>query len=396
MAVYIPTGHGLENPIASKKQMPAGCSLTVIETCGVGHYWPTNGTELPERTRMIDFFKDHPDKTHIFRRPRANIKHLNRIFGSVAVYEETESYPNIHYDLLLSWPFRNFKKTNDVRYSGLITLDTYLSPEFTSTNIVERLLTETGEPVTPGQHPYLLNEYNKNDIWLHNCSEIYKHSLYPHPAEIARFGGGLEERRALLMEYRRPYGTLEENEQLYQGLAEKGIEAVDDKTKTFFRKKMLVSLETLMEKFPGHYIHLSCRSTPRTFSNYVDVKEATQEIALKRVLYMTPKQIRRDMEHIQKSRRNRVQSKFSVRSNKSVNNMLMSGFRRSLMHNEFRRKTPRIRAIRENSNSNSNSNSNYENSVDLPTKTNTKTNTKTKTKSKKNIRSKYKLKFRHL
>jgi hypothetical protein len=179
------------------------------------------------------------------------------------------------------------------------------------------------------------------------------------------------------MEYRRPYGTLEENEQLYQGLLEKGIEAVDDKTKTFFRKKMLVSLETLMEKFPGHYIHLVCRSTPRTFSNYVDVKEATQEIALKRVLYMTPKQIRRDMGHIQKSRRNRVQSKFSVRSNKSVNNMLMSGFQRSLMHNEFRRKTPRLRAIRENSNSNSN----YENSVDLPTKTNTKTKTKAKTET---------------
>jgi hypothetical protein len=299
------------------------------------------------------------------------------------VYEEAESYPNIHYDLLLSWPFRNFKKTNDVRYSGLITLDTYLDPEFTSTNIVERLLTETGEPVTPGKHPYLLNDYDKNDIWLHNCSEIYKHSLYPDPAEIARFGGGLEERRALIMEYRRDYGTLEENEQLYQDLAKKGIEAVDDKTKTFFRKKMLVSLETLMEKFPGHYIHLACGSTPSSFANYVDVKQAAEEIALKRVLYMTPKQIRQDMKHIQNSRRNREHSKFSVRSTKSIDNMLMTGFKRSLMHNEFRRKTPRLRAIRENSNN--------ETSIDLPRSHISKPKTKKKTYTRSR---KYKLKFR--
>jgi hypothetical protein len=31
--------------------------------------------------------------------------------------------------------------------------------------------------------------------------------------------------------------------------------------------------------------------------------------------------------------------------------MLMTGFRRSLMHNEFRSKTPRLRAIRESDNS---------------------------------------------
>lgn len=383
MAVYIPTGHGLENPLASRKPMPPGCSLTVVETCGVGHYWPTNGSELPERTKLIEYLKEYPEKRHMFRHPRANIEDINEIFASVAVYEENESYPNIHYDLLLSWPFRNFKKTNDVRYSGLITLDTYLDPEFTSTNIVNRLLTETGEPVTPDTHPYLLNDYDKNDIWLHNCSEIYKYSLYPAPTEIARFGGGLEERRALLMEYRRPYGTLEENEELYQGLAKKGIHTVDDKTKTFFRKKMLVSLETLMEKFPGHYIHLACRSTPREFANYVDVKQASEEIALKRVLYMTPKQIRRDMRHIENSRRNRQQSKYSVRSTKSIDNMMMTGFRRSLMHNEFRRKTPRLRAIGENEN---------ENSFELPTKTKSKPKTKkTYTRGRK-----YKLKFRRL
>jgi hypothetical protein len=377
MAVYIPMGHGLENPLKAKKTMPPGCSLTIIETCGVGHYWPTNGTELTERTRIIDFLKKG-DKD-IFKHPRANIRHLNQIFGSVAVYEESESYPNIHYDLMLSWPFRNFKKTNDIRYSGLITLDTFVDPDFTTTNIVERLLTENGKPVTAGTHPYLLNDYDKNDIWLHNCSEIFKHSLYPHPAEIARFGGGLEERRALIMEYRREYGTLEENEQLYQDLLKKGIEAVDDKTKTFFRKKMLVSLETLMEQFPGHYIHMSCRSTPSSFANYVDVKEASEEIALKRVLYMTPKQIRHDMKHIQNSRRNREHSKFSVRSTKSVNNMLMTGFRRSLMHNELRSKTPRLRAIRENS---SNENDFYR----MRTRNKPR---KTYTRSKK-----YKLKFK--
>jgi hypothetical protein len=350
MAVYLPMGHGLENPLPSRKKMPPGCSLTVIETCGAGHYWPTDGTELKERTEMIKFLKEHPDKKYVFRRPRANTRHLNKIFGSVAVYEENESYPNIHYDLMLSWPFRNFKKTNDVRYSGLITLDTFIDQDFTSRNIVDRLLTEKGEPVIPEEsYPYLLNDYDKNDIWMHNCSEIFKHSLYPHPSEIARFGGGLEERRALIMEYRREYGTLQENEELYQGLLKKGIEAVDDKTKTFFRKKMLVSLETLMEQFPGHYIHLACRSTPSSFANYTDVKQAGEEIALKRVLYMTPKQIQHDMKHIQNSRRNRELSKFSARSTKSIDNMLMTGFRRSLMHNEFRSKTPRLRAIRENS-----------------------------------------------
>ena len=380
MAVYIPMGHGLENPLKAKKTMPPGCSLTIIETCGVGHYWPTNGTELTERTKIIEFLKR--GDIDVFRQPRANIRHLNEIFGSVAVYEENESYPNIHYDLMLSWPFRNFKKTNDIRYSGLITLDTFVDPAFTSTNIVDRLLTETGEPVTQSTHPYLLNEYDKNDIWLHNCSEIFKHSLYPHPAEISRFGGGLEERRALIMEYRREYGTLEENEELYQGLLKKGIEAVDDKTKTFFRKKMLVSLETLMEQFPGHYIHLSCRTTPSSFANYLDVKEASEEIALKRVLYMTPKQIRRDMKHIQNSRRNREHSKFSVRSTKSVNNMLMTGFRRSLMHNELRSKTPRLRAIRERENSeNENENLFY------------RMRTRNKPKKSYTRSKKYKLKF---
>jgi len=384
MAIYLPMGHGLENPLPSKKQMPPGCSLTVVETCGAGHYWPTDGTELTERTEMIKFFKKNNTSTNIFKSPRANVRHLNKIFGSVAVYEENESYPNIHYDLLLSWPFRNFKKTNDVRYSGLITLETFLDPDFTSTNIVERLLTETGEPVIPETHPYLLNDYSKNDIWLHNCSEIYKHSLYPHPAEIARFGGGLEERRALIMEYRRDYGTLEENEELYQGLLKKGIEAVDDKTKTFFRKKMLVSLEKLMEQFPGHYIHLACRSTPSSFANYTNVKHASEEIALKRVLYMTPKQIRRDMKHIQNSRHKREHSKFSARSTKSIDNMLMTGFRRSLMHNQLRSKTPRLRAIRESNSENENEDSFYR------MRTLRNKPEKTYTRSKK-----YKLKFKN-
>ena len=62
MAIYLPMGHGLENPLPSKKQMPPGCSLTVVETCGAGHYWPTDGTELTERTEMINFFK----KNNIF------------------------------------------------------------------------------------------------------------------------------------------------------------------------------------------------------------------------------------------------------------------------------------------------------------------------------------------
>ena len=349
MAVYIPMGHGLENPLKARKPMPPGCSLTVIETCGGAHYLSIE-EEIFERTQLVHFLEAKPHKRHIFTEPRANIKYLNKMFGSVAVYEENESYPNIHFDLLLSWPFRNFKKTHDIRYSGLIPFDTFVDPHFTTKNMISDLLTETGEPVIPGEtYPYLLHDYDKNDIWLHNCSEIFKHSVYPSPYEISRYSGGLEERRSLILEYRREHGTLEENDALYQGLAKKGIDAVDEKTKSFFRKNLLVSLETLMEKFPGHYIHITCRSTPESFANYTNIKHTAEEIVTKRVLYMTPKQIRRDMRHIMRSKRNGRRSKFNEHTAKQMNNMMMTGFRRSLMHNEFRSKTPRLRAIRENS-----------------------------------------------
>jgi len=356
----------------SKEVMPEGCSLVVIETSGGAHKWDVTRGEIFEYKKLSNSLIKRPDTKDMFIRPREYSSELNDIFGSVAIYEPGDRYPQLKYDLLLDWP-----TLGDIRYSGLIPFEIFVSSDFTTQNIATKLITEHGES-------YLNDSYANNENWLHNMMEIYKYSEYPSPYDYRNYFSNLEGRRELVYKLEKP------------AKSENDLDDFDSQTKNLFNRYFRkITLESLMEKFPGHYIHMVCRTTSETskgftYNPHPDLDNATEEVVLKRVQYMTPTQISRGIKHIEKSKRNNTPSKFEVRSSRKMNNIMMTGFRRSLLHDEFRRKTPRIRAIREIENYESD-NSN-ENNFYIP-RINTINKPKTKKKTYNRSRN-YKLKFK--
>ena len=345
MAVYIPVGHGSEDLTKPRKEVPEGCSVTVIETCGGAHYWNTKGNETFEYIQLTVFLQKHTDKRYIFSNPKENSHILNDIFGSVAIYGPGEKYPNIRYSLLLSWPTK-IDISHDVRYSGLIPFDTFVSPNFTTVNIVKKLLTESNTPADPEKniYPYLNYDYKYNDIWLANNKEIYKHSVYPSPEDYMNYFGNLEARRELFKDAKR------------LGMATREIDDIDDiadwdyAAKQTFSGKMItkpvnegyinVSLEYLMAKFPGHYIHIVCRSTNETLLPWganpnPDIEHTQEELFIKRIPYMSNNQKRQGIINIEKSRNAKQKSKFNVHSTRSVNNVMLAGLKKSLAQKEL-------------------------------------------------------------
>ena len=331
MTVYIPFGHGGEDMNETKRIMPEGCSLIVIETCGGGHYFNKgeNGNkELFEHKRITKFLKKHPERQHIFLNPKKYSKEINKIFDSAAIYGPGDRYPYLNYNLLLSWPY-NLNECNDINYSGLVTLESFLSPSFTTKNIVTNLLTKEGEPAQPTNSKYPLldfDSYDEHQIWLNNYMEIFKYSVYPDPNDITRYFNSTEERKQLISEI----GLNESNEMHY----------IDYMAKYSFSKKLDISLETLMAKFPGHYIHIVCRSTPESmignqYNPHPDIDNTREEMAVYRIPGMTKRQRKRAIDHMNESRLLGVKSNYDVRSTKNIHNIMSAGLKKSFLHNEL-------------------------------------------------------------
>lgn len=320
-------GHASEDTI-HQKIMPKGCSLTVIETCGSERFVYMDD-EMLERKRLIKYLKKHPDMGNIFLNPTNFTEEINDIFDSVAIYGSGKPYPTLNYDLLLSWPYDNLTECTDIIYSGLISLDTFISPEFTTKSIINKLTTIEGDQADPVNQKYPLLDfepYDKHHIWMDNYSEIFKHSLFPDPNDMVRHFSGLEERKELLNEA----GNQNSNDIYY----------IDYMAKYGFRQRLKVSLESLMKQFPGNYIHIVCRATPnsrieRNHNPHPEIEHAREEIYLKRIPGMSTKQRKRALKHMHKTKMDGTKSKLNYRSSRSLHNVFSTALKKSLLHNQF-------------------------------------------------------------
>jgi hypothetical protein len=336
MAVYIPLGHGSEDVTRPRDVVPEGCSVTVIETPGGLHYWTSSNTEeIFEYTQITNFLRDHADRKGIFSNPKENAKEIIDIFGSVAIFGPGEKYPNIEYDLLLSWDVDS--AYSDIRYSGLIPFDTFLSREFTTKNIISKL---------PNSDFSLYNSfiYEDNNKWLNNNLEIYKYSIYPSPADFTRYFSSIDGRKQLYIDKGMPEKAeqIDENTiKIWDADAKAEFNGTRNKGEGYTR----VSLKTLMEKFPGNYIHLVCRASwegrrgdrrRNVGSPWAKQLHTQEEVFTKRIPLMTANQKRQAIEHIEQSRRNKVKSRFNLYSTKNTSNIMLAGLKRSLVQNQIK------------------------------------------------------------
>jgi hypothetical protein len=310
-AVYIPIGHGNEDLTRPRDLMPEGCTLTILETPGGAHYWRNgNITEMYDYTQLTAFLKENADKKDIFKNPKENSVFINEIFGSVAIFGPGEKYPNIDYTLSLSW-FTNENPGNvrDIRYSGLVPFNTFIEPSFTTKNIVSKLITKESTPVNIAERMYpamsLFIDSMVEQV-VHNYSEIYKYSLFPSPSDIIK------------------------------------IKESERNADRFYETFINVSLRTLMEKFPGNYIHLVCRGTRDTVLPYglgynpnPQQLHTQEEIFTKRIPFMSADQKRRAIANIEQSRKNGRKSRFNEYSTKNTRNIMLAGLKRSLVQNEL-------------------------------------------------------------
>jgi hypothetical protein len=286
---------------------------------------PNENGEIFEYKQLTQFLREHPDQRHIFSNPKENAAILNDIFGSVAIYGPDEKYPNITYTLELSWSNPNLEIT-DIRYSGLIPFDSFVSPEFTTKNIVEKLFVDNVNVrdihanIKKERFPYIpdLNLFENRDIWVKNQLEVYKYSVYPSVRDFDN-----------MLPKPIPLGREEAAERLY-------------KLRRTALNKMIrnVSLDKLMREFPGNYIHIVCRGLDdrrHSPNNRTDVINHTkEELFLKRLPYMTGNQKRRAIENINQAMRLKKKSRFTVRSTKfGNNNILLTGLKKSVMQNEL-------------------------------------------------------------
>jgi hypothetical protein len=376
MAVYIPIGHGYENMKVTRSIIPEGCSLTVIETPGGAHYWnPGDSGEIFEYERIKDYFLRNPPEKNpatgkidssIFSNPKENAKEIIDIFGSVAIFGPGEKHPNLEYSLDLNWTLNGLMSASDIRYSGLIPLENFLSNEYSSKNILDKLLTNKGNPASiggPGAAYMVLPFPNIEQILLHNKKEQYKFSIYPSVNAIEEFWGSrgnwirlLEDNGfpelAELLKKESSKGSEEEEKAIevavkcFEGLLKPPIEVQEDIDEKVVRPLeqegyINVTLKTLMEKFPGNYIHIVCRGTEETgtgisLNPYAEQEHSKEEIFTKRIPLMSGNQKRKTISNIQRARRNQVSPGFNLRSSKTTANIMLAGVKKSLAQNQIK------------------------------------------------------------
>ena len=356
MAVYIPIGHGFENTSRSRDSVPEGCFVIVIEPPGGGHVWGTT-SELFEYTQLTDFLKAHSDKKDIFKNPKENAKEIFDIFGSVAIFSPGEKYPNIEYNLLLSWSPTLLlssapvspHKTIDVRYSGLIPFESFIDPSFTTKNIVSELKTRSNisANISNNKYPYINKmSHAYNNIWLENQKKIYKFSIFPSPNDFINVYETIDTRKKFLI----TNGLVDQAEILTEDTIDDfdfGKPPIEDQIDTLFMgeaghpvKKegfIHVSLKTLMAKYPGVYIHLVCRGRN---NNINDREHTIEELFTKRIPLMSNNQKTRGIDNIEHRDKNQ-KSKFNIHSTKNTSNIMLAGLKKGLVHTSIL-KLPKI------------------------------------------------------
>jgi hypothetical protein len=374
--VYIPVGHGYENMKVTRGIIPEGCSLTIIETPGGAHYWnPGDSGEIFEYERIKDYFLRNPPEKNpatgkidssIFSNPKENAKEIIDIFGSVAIFGPGEKHPNIEYSLDLFWTLNGIMSASDIRYSGLIPLEKFLSDEYSSKNILDKLLTNKGTPASIGGAgaAYMVLPFpNIEKTILHNKKEQYKFSIYPSVNAIEEFWSSrkkwitlLEDNKfpdlAKTLKIEHPEGSDEEDTAIemavkcFEGLLKPPIEVqedIDEKVARPLEQEgyINVTLKTLMEKFPGNYIHIVCRGTEETgtaipLNPYAEQEHTKEEIFTRRIPLMSGNQKRNTLSNIQRARRNQVKPRFDIRSSKTTANMMLAGVTKSLAQNQIK------------------------------------------------------------
>lgn len=128
MAVYLPMGHGFEEFDEKEHILPDNCSFISLETCGGAR--KAFNTDTLEHTQLREFVRDYSslkELKDIFINSKKS--DIHNLLGPVSIYAK-KTHPNMNYTFPIDW-----KGRDDIRYSGIITLESYLSDEFTTTNI---------------------------------------------------------------------------------------------------------------------------------------------------------------------------------------------------------------------------------------------------------------------
>ena len=344
MAVYIPIGHGSETLHIPRKKVPDGCTVTVIETCGGAHAWEKN-SDIFEHTQIKTFLERNPDKIGIFSKPKENSEILNELFGSVAIYGPGEKYPNISYSLFLA--DTPIERSPGIRHSGLVPLETFISPDFTTRNIATKLKTADDKPADPLNSLYpllMLNDINYETftIWLKNMLEIYKYSIYPSKDDFKKyFDNEMQGIHDLYKESdynfdtdKAPDATIRSAIQIFMTHI---FQRSSDRKRYEWDGYMNTSLESLMNRFPGNYIHMVCRGTRETSLAYgigynpSPHKEHTFEEWGLRAKGMSTEQKKAAIKEILESfKTNGAKSKFNKFSTKNTREIALAVLRKSL------------------------------------------------------------------
>jgi len=362
MPVYIPIGHGEEtfSKYVKRNIVPPGCSVTVIETPGSAHYWHLknrsgqrvnprqnnvgqnkNLGEIFEYTQLSNFLREHPDKRYIFDNPIENSEDINEIFESVAIFGPGQKYPNINYNLNLEWKYDG--KYTGRRYSGLVELNEFTNPGFTTHDITHKL----PHPTLGPQRRY---QSEKIHEWIKNQEEIYKYSVYPPPDIFKRYFTSID----TIKQYYIDTNNHTQAERIKGGMNIKNLiellllDFQDDE-----EGYINISLRKLMALFPGNYIHIVCRQYTFSRENIDFEPYVMEELLTKRVPLMSERHIRRILNTPT------IMNNINSRATQNTRRLLKTSLQKSLAQRELlskvkkeegQRRTRRLKKMRGSSN----------------------------------------------
>jgi len=246
--IYVPIGHGDEELAGEKPVMPPGCQLVVLAQCKRPVRW--GDEQNREHQSIKNFIAAHPDRIGIFADPVHYRREINAAVGSVcAFYAPGDEYPNILYDLDLSW----MGPPISVRYSGVVPFTTYISNEAETGFTTKDISTQ----VYPGGR----REYAGSP----KPREIYKYSVFPRAQEFPTAESTEAEMIEFLLHTEESKGVSPTRESL-EGLSkEKLYDLILDRYS--YERINNVRLSTLMAQMPGVYYHLVCRGNSDTLAN---------------------------------------------------------------------------------------------------------------------------------
>ena len=270
---YIPVGHG--NDTGGMFPLPQGCHLIVIELSSGDHAW-SNEEEIDEYVTLARNIK----RSHIFTDPTKNAAEIIDILGPVAIYSPGQQAPDLFYRLELDWKNQD-GSIRDIRYSGIIPLDVFMSKSFSTKNVRDKM------PVTT---KYIRNAESLH-TWIRKMKELYKFSIYPTSDTFSRFEtvDGVND---IFKEFRKRRRATE----LFPDSEKNGVQDAIELFKGLPEPLGMgeygyvsQSLQNLMNKFPGTYIHMVCRTLIRTSPRLQ--RKIDREMSLNRVPFMSEKQL---------------------------------------------------------------------------------------------------------